>query len=80
MLFDHGTNLLIRSVMGVPQAQGSEPGGDVAARIRAIRGDRQHPYNQPHSADHRRAVEEVAALYARLPLAEPISDEIDIAV
>jgi hypothetical protein len=68
----------------LPHGQSSGATGaavDVAAQIRSIRSDRTHPYNQPKSADHQRAVEEVAALYARLPLPEAaLSDELDIAL
>jgi hypothetical protein len=70
----------------LPRGQSSGPasgpaGGDVAAQIRSIHSDRNHPYNQPHSADHRRAVDEMAGLYARLPLPETgLSDELDVAV
>jgi hypothetical protein len=65
----------------LPRGQSSEPSGDVAAQIRSIRADRAHPYNQPKSADHPRAVEEVAALYARLPLSENgLDDALDIAL
>jgi uncharacterized protein YoaH (UPF0181 family) len=55
----------------LPRGQSSGATGaavDVAAQIRSIRSDRAHPYNQPTHAEHQRAVEEVAALYARLPL------------
>jgi hypothetical protein len=78
MLFDHGTNLLIQGVM---RTQGSEPGGDVAARIRTIHGDRAHPYNNPRHVDHQRAVTEMNALYSRLQLPETgLRDELDVVV
>jgi hypothetical protein len=74
---DHSTSLLIQSVT---QAHGSGP-GDVAARIRAIHGDPVHPYNNPRHVDHRRAVDEMAGLYARLSFPEAgLRDELDVAV
>ena len=81
MLFDHGTNLLIRGVMGVPQAAGSGPSGDAAARIRAIRSDPKHAYNVPTSPAHDAAVREMNSLYERLSLPESgLSDELDVAL
>ena len=74
----NATSLLMQSVT---RAQGSGPSGDVAARIRAIHGDPAHPYNQSRHADHRRAVDEMAGLYARLSLPEAgFSDELDVAL
>jgi hypothetical protein len=68
----------------LPRGQNSSPASgtssDIAGKIRAIRSDPKHAYNVATHAEHQRAVEEIAALYARLPFPEPISDEIDITV
>ena len=66
----------------LPRGQSSgQASGDVAAKIRSIRSDPKHAYNQPTHAEHQRAVEEMNALYGRLPLPENgLSDELDVAL
>jgi hypothetical protein len=45
----------------------SSPGTDLAGRIRAIRRDPKHPYNNPRvGTAHQEAVAEMADLYGRL--------------
>lgn len=82
-LFDHGSNLIVQGVLqGSGSSAASGSAGDVATRIRAIRQDKNHAYNQPRSAAHDAAVREVAELYTRLPLPETtgLDDTLDIAV
>ena len=76
LFFDpHG--LLPRGQSG----QSSGPAGDIAAQIRAIRSDPKHAYNVPTHKGHQRAIEEMNALYGRLPLPETgLSDELDVAL
>lgn len=44
----------------------SSPGADLAERIRAIRRDPRHPYNDKRSPERETAVREMADLYGRL--------------
>jgi hypothetical protein len=57
------------------------PRAAIAGKIRAIRSDPKHAYNVPTDAEHQRAIEEMNALYARLPLPEAaLSDELDVSL
>jgi hypothetical protein len=59
----------------------SDTSSDIAGKIRAILSDPRHAYNVPTHAEHQRAIEEMNALYGRLPLPEAgLSDELDVAL
>lgn len=67
----------------LPRGQSAGVSGtssDIAGKIRAIRSDPKHAYNQPKNVDYQRAIEEMNVLYGRLPLPEALSDELDISL
>lgn len=69
----------------LPRGESSGPASgassDIAGKIRAIRSDPKHPYNDRRVAGHEAAVQEVAELCARLPLPETgLRDELDVAL